>query len=523
LFELRHPIARQRCIGVAPEVPGLPSGRVLFDRIGDAALDRFHLEKADVDILAAEGRSLLAEISGIVGPPLDGHRLLDALACGDLRLSVAEALIRLLPFDQMEVVARRALESKFALTLLQHAIPEDPWIQQALPDLIAWHDGGRPMTYVATSTRDAAYLSVPQSGKLRPQAGLMIQTLARKAFSPRRVAAALAIMKNEGPYLVDWIAYHRSIGFEHFFIYSNDNADGSDELLALLADQGLISWIRNELNPEETAQIKAYGHALKRLPDTLDYRWTMVLDADEYVGFDRRMFPSVQDYVAWQERHRVDAIALRWLIFAGKAEDVWHDASSLQRFTWREPEASPLFKSLCRTNLFCDSHAHFPYPTADQPFVFRWEDGTLSHHMARLDKLAFPEPRPTARFAWVAHYLLRSAGEMLFKLSRRDGWFSRSAESDPARADRMVNRFLNMAGNPALVEDRRMLAFSEGQAAELARIRALPGVMACEAQIREQFQRTIERLTTEAAALDDGANVPRHYQKLGRVIRGQQR
>ena len=33
--------------------------------------------------------------------------------------------------------------------------------------------------------------------------------------------AAVLIIKNEGPYLREWLEYHKFIGFEHFFIYDN--------------------------------------------------------------------------------------------------------------------------------------------------------------------------------------------------------------------------------------------------------------------------------------------------------------
>ncbi len=58
---------------------------------------------------------------------------------------------------------------------------------------------------------------------------------------------ALTSARNEGSYLLDWIAYHRSIGFDHIFIYTNDNTDGSDDLLDRLAYTGAVTWLRNEL------------------------------------------------------------------------------------------------------------------------------------------------------------------------------------------------------------------------------------------------------------------------------------
>ncbi len=35
-------------------------------------------------------------------------------------------------------------------------------------------------------------------------------------------------MKNEGPYIVEWIAYHRAIGVDNFLIYTNGCEDGTD-------------------------------------------------------------------------------------------------------------------------------------------------------------------------------------------------------------------------------------------------------------------------------------------------------
>ena len=38
-------------------------------------------------------------------------------------------------------------------------------------------------------------------------------------------------MKNEGPYILEWLAYHRIVGFEDFLIYTNDCEDGTTEIL----------------------------------------------------------------------------------------------------------------------------------------------------------------------------------------------------------------------------------------------------------------------------------------------------
>ena len=51
---------------------------------------------------------------------------------------------------------------------------------------------------------------------------------------------AVTCIKNEGPFLLEWIAYNRLIGVTDFLIYSNDCADGSDRLLDALAERGVV-------------------------------------------------------------------------------------------------------------------------------------------------------------------------------------------------------------------------------------------------------------------------------------------
>ncbi len=47
--------------------------------------------------------------------------------------------------------------------------------------------------------------------------------------------AIVTTMKNEGPFILEWIAYHRAIGVQDFLVYTNDCTDGTDDLLRLLA------------------------------------------------------------------------------------------------------------------------------------------------------------------------------------------------------------------------------------------------------------------------------------------------
>ena len=47
---------------------------------------------------------------------------------------------------------------------------------------------------------------------------------------------AVTCVKNEGPFLLEWIAFHRVIGVTDFLFYSNDCTDATDRLLDQLED-----------------------------------------------------------------------------------------------------------------------------------------------------------------------------------------------------------------------------------------------------------------------------------------------
>ena len=177
--ELRHPIAAARCLGIVTGAPVGNPNRVLFDRTGDRVLDRFLLHPADPADLAPEATLLLDELSLALHPPISAATLLALLQTAKLRPALAEPLIRLLPPDELDTLARRLLASPPDLALLRGAIPLDPWLNATLPALITWLAGSRPQTRIAASPASEDHVAILQTGDLRPQAGLALLANAR--------------------------------------------------------------------------------------------------------------------------------------------------------------------------------------------------------------------------------------------------------------------------------------------------------------------------------------------------------
>ena len=90
-------------------------------------------------------------------------------------------------------------------------------------------------------------------------------------------------MKNEAPFLLEWVAYHRAIGFDRIVIASNDCTDGSDEILGALSQVGVIKHFRQKLKSGVSAQTSATLLSQSKVPlDEGD--WAIWLDGDEFLN-----------------------------------------------------------------------------------------------------------------------------------------------------------------------------------------------------------------------------------------------
>ncbi len=95
----------------------------------------------------------------------------------------------------------------------------------------------------------------------------------------------LTCFKNEAPFILEWLAYHRSIGFDGFLIYTNDSDDGTDALLARLQDMDLLQVHDNTRREGQrpSHQGRAFRKALRN-PLYQNAEWVALIDADEFIN-----------------------------------------------------------------------------------------------------------------------------------------------------------------------------------------------------------------------------------------------
>ena len=93
--------------------------------------------------------------------------------------------------------------------------------------------------------------------------------------------SVVAIIKNEAPYLAEWIRYHQLAGISHFYLFDNESEDDTRAVPKPFIEKGIVSC---HLIPGRMRQYDAYNMALNRYASETKY--LAVMDADEFLYAD---------------------------------------------------------------------------------------------------------------------------------------------------------------------------------------------------------------------------------------------
>ena len=119
--------------------------------------------------------------------------------------------------------------------------------------------------------------------------------------------AICAIIKDEGPYLREWIEYHKLHGVDKIYIYDNESADDTVQILAPYIADGLVEY---KYFPGKRMQLPAYRDCIKNHCN--DVKWIMFIDLDEFVVPHKNK--SLRGILNQQPKN-VGQISMAWLRF----------------------------------------------------------------------------------------------------------------------------------------------------------------------------------------------------------------
>lgn len=298
----------------------------------------------------------------------------------------------------------------------------------------------------------------------------------RSRSAPKRPESdsvtVVTAMKDEGPFIVDWLAHMRVIGADQILVFTNDCSDGTDSILDALAPAGVI---RRDNPYRQTGSVPQHAafRAAAHEAVVKDAGWLLTLDVDEFPVI-RTGEGRLTDLFAATER--ADLISLPWRLFGNADEVAFADEPVWARFRRAAPEYAPRplqawgFKTIYRNSgLFRRLGVHRPRGLDLSDAVgLRWADGS-----------GRPLPPRTWQHGWrmtaetwgydlvqLNHYAVRSAESFLVKRAR--------GRVNHVDRDQGAAYWFRMNHNQE--EDRRIDRYTDAVRTEKKALLALPQV-----------------------------------------------
>ena len=146
--------------------------------------------------------------------------------------------------------------------------------------------------------------------------------------------AVVAIMKNEEPYVKEWIEYHLLAGVDHFYIYDNDSTPEFKKILQPYIDAGIVTYT---FFPGKARHYEAYNDAIKRFK--FECRYMAFIDGDEFI-FPKSK-PTIIEIVdeILKNNSNAGGLVANWQTFGSNyQEKADYTRGVLERFTRRAPK-----------------------------------------------------------------------------------------------------------------------------------------------------------------------------------------
>ncbi|CUH43878.1 glycosyltransferase family 2 protein [Ruegeria atlantica] len=230
-------------------------------------------------------------------------------------------------------------------------------------------------------------------------------------------------MKNEGPFVLEWVAHNRAIGIDQMVVMTNDCTDGTDALLQRLDEKGILIHVDNNSRRKTSPQKRAYRTFLK-MEVARPQDWVVVIDADEHINVKigdhtlRALSDAIPD---------AKTISMTWRLFGNAGVVRYEDRFLSDQFrqaareqTYRPPQAWG-FKTMFQREIWDGLGVHRPKkPTVETIEECHWYNGSGQLMPERYYEKSWRSARDSVgyEFVQVNHYALKSCESYLVKKMR---------------------------------------------------------------------------------------------------------
>ncbi|MBT8154065.1 glycosyltransferase family 2 protein [Epibacterium ulvae] len=231
-------------------------------------------------------------------------------------------------------------------------------------------------------------------------------------------------MKNEAPYILEWVAYHRAMGIDNFLIYTNGCEDGTDEILGRLQEMGILQHRNNDDWRGNSPQQFALNQALNE-PAIQNADWVIHIDVDEFINV-RCGNGTLQDF--FDRVPDATNVAMTWRLFGNNGITALDDRFVIDQFDHCAPKFCPKphtvwgYKTMVRNiGAYGKFSCHRPNKLVeDMRDQVKWVNGSGRDMTKEAADKGWRSSRKSIGYDLLQlnHYALRSAESFLIKRQR---------------------------------------------------------------------------------------------------------
>lgn len=143
--------------------------------------------------------------------------------------------------------------------------------------------------------------------------------------------AVVAIAKNEGMYIEEWVAYYKTIGVDRIYLYENNGTDDMKDKLQPFIGSGFV--VYHDF-PGKAMQVPAYNHAIANYG--MKTKYMAMVDCDEFLmpvldsyNLSRAIEEIMKSSVA------AGGLGINWCVYGSSGKTTKEPGLLMERFKMR--------------------------------------------------------------------------------------------------------------------------------------------------------------------------------------------
>ncbi|WP_018609036.1 glycosyltransferase family 92 protein [Uliginosibacterium gangwonense] len=227
----------------------------------------------------------------------------------------------------------------------------------------------------------------------------LISILPNRNVPRKYYLSACVRIKNEARFMPEFLAYYKSLGFEHVYIYDNNSTDEISQILKPFIDEAFVSIV-------DWPRVPAYPSCYIDFFSTkaCESKWVAFVDADEFIVEKKQ-----GELLSLLKSTRASSIGINWRMYGSSGHEKLPSGLVIENFLMTDEKYNAHVKvvvdpakvtGLWNSHNFFYKHLRYSVSATGQVF---W--GT------------FVRPSKNA-VVWINHYVYRSKEDSLRKATQ---------------------------------------------------------------------------------------------------------